>query len=210
MSKEAKAIIPPSANGALFHTNLEGLQILAYGKDCEIAEPTRRIQLFTASGGLDISFSMSVVLARSMAIGLMLTADAPYRPNLDKYEDRCLEFFGEACGGVISRDNHPETKPARHDIRIALSGDIEPDRPRAHLALTENKARALAAALLSAVEAIVQESIASAPAAARACGESHREDIESDWPGEISAIQEAAQRRQRERGNSSLDAALAA
>lgn len=198
---------------ALFHTNLEGIQILAYSKGCEVADSERRIQLAIASNGLDIGFSMGVVLARDFARALQVAVKSVYRPDRDRYEDRCLEFFGLIQGGVVSRDNKADPSNSLDSIQVAFSGDVQSGRPRVNLALTAGKAAALRAALLSACDAIISESAPQFGCAGAI--ETRVEPILSDWPEEISAIQEAKRRRAQNaladdspRGNNSLSEAL--
>lgn len=182
---------------ALFHTNLDGIQILAYGRDCEVADRERRIQLAMASNGLDISFSMGVVLARDFARALQVAVKSIYRPDRDKYEDRCLEFFGMQQGGVVSRDNSADPHDTLESIRIAFAGDAQSRSPRVNLALTAGKAAALRAALLSASDAIIEES---APQLACAGAmDTQVVPILSDWPEEIAAIAQATAQRDAQR-----------
>lgn len=195
MNNNAPTTIQPNIAGstAMFHANIDGIQVLAYSADAEVADTSRRIVFASHHNGHDVSFGMSVVLARSMSIALMLACDAPHRPTLDKYEDRCLEFFGHAQGGYVSRDNKPDTEGTLPSIRLAITSSGGLDDPKSVYTFTEGKARAIYAALLAATEAIIRQD---APPA-DADSESRVVSILSDWPGEIEAIAEADTLRAR-------------
>lgn len=173
---------------ALFHTHIDGIQVLAYNSTAEVPEQSRRIVFATHSNGLDISFGMNVVLARDMARAITRAADTPHRANLDKYDDRCMEFFGSVQGGVVSRSNEDDPQHLRPTIRISLTGESGLDKPRTVVAVTEPKARALAAALLSACESVIAEHIA--PLATPPTRTPRGQD---GWPGDADDIAAAAE-----------------
>lgn len=179
----------------LFHASIDCIQVLAYSTQAEVQDQQRRIVLATTSNGLDINYGMSVVLARAMARALMLASDAPHRPSLDRYEERCLEFFGGVQGGYVRRDNELDPEQRRAGIQLALFGGHLAGEPKATLSLTEPRARSLAAALLSATESVIAESTvklaAQMPPSAAECRKQRQPD---GWPGDADDIAEAAER----------------
>lgn len=180
---------------ALFHASIDCLQVLAYSTQAEVQDQQRRIVLATTSNGLDITYSMSVVLARAMARSLLLACDAPVRPALQRFDERCLEFFGDNQGGYVARENEPDPEHKLHSIRLALSGGNGLSDPRVIIPMGELRARALAAALLSATEAVIAESTvklaAQMPPSATECRKQRQPD---GWPGDADDIADAQER----------------
>lgn len=174
---------------ALFHVNLEDIQVLAYSTSAEVQDSSRRIVLATHSNGLDISYSLSVVLARSLSVALKIASSSPHRESLHAYDDRCMEFFGSIQGGVVSRSNEPDPEDKLASIRIALMGEQGLDKTRAVMSLNAPKARALSAALFTATEAVISElrQTITGDGSGKALppiADMETVKIASDWPGD--------------------------
>lgn len=179
----------------ILHTNLEGLQVLAYSSEAEVPHQSRRIVMAATIQGLDLSFGMGVVLARDMARALRVAADAPHRETMDRFDDRCLEFFGVGEGGWVSRSNELDPENKLPTVRLQLCGDNRQDSPRATLPMTASKCRALAAALLTATEAVIAESTVQMAAAMPPSYVECRKQRQHDgWPGDADDIAEAQER----------------
>lgn len=174
----------------LFHTNIEAIQVLAYSSMAEVPDPARRIVLATHSNGLDISYGMGVPLAREMARALLLAANAPCLERLHSYDERCMAFFGTGQGGVVTRSNESDPNLHLHSITVRLSGEDGTGKPRASLAMTEPKARALAAALLAATEAIIEQAMPQPTASA----DLRTQRLPDGWPGDSDDIAAARER----------------